>query len=1331
LRNHHEELQHLPYLRRRAEDVLRERIARSPTRGTSLPTEEGSGELHEVSVSQIELELQNEELRRALEQVEATRLRYTELYDQAPVGYVTVSEHGLILHANLTAAGMLGETRGSLINQPVSQFILMEDRDRHYRHCKLLFETGERKAWELRMVRKNKTLFWVHMQAGISQDAGGAPMCRLVMSDITERKDMEERLREAYRFNEQIIKNTQEGVIVYGSDLRYLIWNTFMEELSGVPASEALGKHPLELFPFLKDVGVIEQLEKVLAGQLVGPRDFPFDVPSTGRSGWASDINSPLRDQKGEIIGVIGMVRDITNRKEAEEALRISNEKFTRIYNLSPDAIDLTHLETGVQVEANQSYLRMFGYTREELIGHSTLPGDLGIWVNQEDRDRHIARMKEHVEDLEFETLLRRKDGSIFTGLLSSSLQEINGEQYNQTICRDITERKKAEIDLLESEQKFRAIFGSLTEGVALHELVRDENGRVQDYRILDVNPAFHLNTGLDPAFARGRLATELYGIPVPPYLEEYSKVALDGVPYSFETFFLPLGKHFRISVISPRHGQFATVFEDITERKQAEISLQETNAYLENLINCANAPIIVWDPEFKITRFNHAFESLTGRTESKVLGKSLEILFPSEFAASSMDLIQRTQTGERWETVEIKILNLDGTVKTVLWNSATLFAPDGKTPLATIAQGQDITKRKAAEEALRESEEEYRRLVEDMQVGVLLQGPQSEILMCNHKALELLGISEDQLLGKTSFDPEWNVIHEDGSPFPGPTHPVPQAIASKRSVRNTIMGVYHPLGKYRNWLSVDAEPQLNGDGTVRQVVCTFIDITERKEAEAELLASEKKFSKTFSSAPLLVSLTDLADGRLIEVNDQYCEVLGYTRGELLGNTTLSLRILTPEDRGKMLDAIETASGTPKNIEFSIHTKTGKTIPILFSGSMIEIGGREILISMVLDITELKQVEAEKNELNAQLQQAQKMESLGTLVAGVAHNLNNVLAIVMGMASLREEAASEPADQEAYQSIGKVCMRGRDVVKSLIHFAQPTLSYQAPLELNSLIQEVCALLESTTRNRIKIVEALYEEPLWSHGNAGDISHILVNLGINSLDAMPDGGVLTFRTSLRDGNQVEVSVEDNGTGMAPEVLTHVMEPFYTTKEVGKGTGLGLSMTYGVVKAHNGDIDISSQMGQGTSVKLRFPRIPAPVQVESVTQPVPSLAIQNIFLVDDEEDVRFLMTRMLKKAGVRRVKTFDGGEELLDNLPSEELPDLIILDQNMPGMNGTQTMERIRCLHPEMPILISSGQPDIESWDCFKAPKVGVISKPFTMGEIQSKLALFVNESSQGQ
>jgi CheY-like chemotaxis protein len=231
----------------------------------------------------------------------------------------------------------------------------------------------------------------------------------------------------------------------------------------------------------------------------------------------------------------------------------------------------------------------------------------------------------------------------------------------------------------------------------------------------------------------------------------------------------------------------------------------------------------------------------------------------------------------------------------------------------------------------------------------------------------------------------------------------------------------------------------------------------------------------------------------------------------------------------------------------------------------------------------------------------------------------------------------------------------------------------------------------------------------------------MNICLNGLDAMPDGGTLTLRTAIPRPDWVEVSVEDTGAGMVPEILARVTEPFYTTKPVGKGTGLGLSVTHGVLKAHGGTMEISSQAGKGTQVRLRLPRLPVHGPETAVEGPPPLLGAVKILLVDDDEQVRFLMTRMLRRAGATEVSTAPGGREAIDSLASGSLPDLVILDQNMPGLDGLQTLALIREQHPELPVLISSGQPDIQDWEALKQRNVGIISKPFTLEEILEKLA----------
>ena len=414
-------------------------------------------------------------------------------------------------------------------------------------------------------------------------------------------------------------------------------------------------------------------------------------------------------------------------------------------------------------------------------------------------------------------------------------------------------------------------------------------------------------------------------------------------------------------------------------------------------------------------------------------------------------------------------------------------------------------------------------------------------------------------------------------------------------------------------------------------------------------------------------------------------------------------------------------TGVVQEIHYSLPLREG----VRYFEARVAPCTEDTVISIVRDVTERKQSEEEQHRLLERMHQVQRLEALGVLVAGVSHNLNNVLSAIMAAAELQEMRTSDPKDLETYRIINTACLRGRDVVRSLTHFARSTLVVQVPIDLHALLQEVKALLVNVTLNRLKIVEEFYPEPLWIMGDPGSLNHAIMNLCINSMDAMPHGGTVTFKTNYADPpGVVALEVVDTGEGMDPEVLSRAIEPFYTTKAVGKGTGLGLSMTHGVIKAHQGTMSISSSPGLGTIIELSIPRIPAPVPTQASIHQTMVMESLDILLVDDDYDVRYLVSRMLTRAGMR-VNSALCGEDALDLLRTGPLPDLIILDQNMPGMDGAQTLDQIRRVHPTLLVLISSGQPDIDEWECFKQPHTAVINKPFEIKELLEAVKKLVN------
>jgi signal transduction histidine kinase/CheY-like chemotaxis protein len=383
--------------------------------------------------------------------------------------------------------------------------------------------------------------------------------------------------------------------------------------------------------------------------------------------------------------------------------------------------------------------------------------------------------------------------------------------------------------------------------------------------------------------------------------------------------------------------------------------------------------------------------------------------------------------------------------------------------------------------------------------------------------------------------------------------------------------------------------------------------------------------------------------------------------------------------------------------------RDGSRLPVEVSARFVRLDAAPQLLSIVHDLTERKRAEQERLQLQAQLQLAQKMESLGSLAGGVAHDMNNVLGAILSLASAQQER--EPASKYL-ATIVNACLRGRGVVKSLLYFAHKDLQEERELDL--------------------------QEDLGSlRGDAGALSHALMNLCVNAVDALPSGGSLHLQTRALATGELEVRVRDTGEGMGEEVLAKAMEPFFTTKPVGKGTGLGLPMVYGTMRAHEGSLSLSSRIGHGTEAILRFPASRVGKAESSRQVPEPAGPLQralDILVVDDDELIRESMTEVVKLLG-HRVATASGGQEALDLLQKGMAVDLVVLDMNMPGLNGAQTLARILDLVPGQRVFLASGGSDLEIAPlAANQPNVSALPKPFSLEELRLQLGNLARSGS---
>ena len=434
---------------------------------------------------------------------------------------------------------------------------------------------------------------------------------------------------------------------------------------------------------------------------------------------------------------------------------------------------------------------------------------------------------------------------------------------------------------------------------------------------------------------------------------------------------------------------------------------------------------------------------------------------------------------------------------------------------------------------------------------------------------------------------------------------------------------------------------------------------------------------------------------------------------------------LFPEDRLLVDMSAESYLGIP------LWDSKGKPIGLIAVMGQAPLANREqaeAILQMVAvrcaHELERMQAEVERRKIETELLRYQKLESLGSLAGGVAHDMNNVLTAIMGIVSvLHAQFETDPAVRRNLDLVLRATERGRKLVKGLTDFARDRLEDAVPINLNELLVQEAELLNRTTFQRIQVVMQL-EEPLpLVLGEPSSLSNVLMNLCVNSIDAMPDGGRLKFGSRSLPGGGVEVHVEDTGQGMTPEVMAKALDPFFTTKPVGKGTGLGLSVVFGAIKAHGGTVEIDSEPGKGTRISLQFPSLGLksdPIEPAPMDTSAAEVATLRVLLVDDEALLLESISSLFRFLG-HHVEMASSGSECLDKLKAGLTVDLVVLDQNMPGLTGIETLGKIRALHPSLPVLLSSGFVDQTVEDAMADyARLGVLRKPFGIDELNSAL-----------
>ena len=758
----------------------------------------------------------------------------------------------------------------------------------------------------------------------------------------------------------------------------------------------------------------------------------------------------------------------------------------------------------------------------------------------------------------------------------------------------------------------------------------------------------------------------------------------------------------------------------EIEERKRAEGELSLQKTYFQHLFENSPEASVILDKEDRIVDVNTEFEKLFDYGIEEIKGKYInDLIVSDDLRDEAIALTQRTLECQV-VTKDTERRRKDGTsVDVSILGYPITFNGE---QVGVYAIYKDITERRRREQALRASEKQYRNLVDNALVGIYKTDLEGNILYANEALINMLEFESYEDMKSVGVLARYSDLGD----------------------RDTFIKTIKETGK-ANDFEVDL---LTKSGAVRNVILTgvleggvisgmILDITERQQAVEERI----RLATAVEQAAESVIISDRR-GTIHYVNPAFERLSGFGSEDIVGK---NFRILKSDrhdetfyrEMWKMITSGKAWAGRISNRmkDGSLRQFETTISPIRDKNGVIA-----NFVSVNRDVTQ-------EVALEAQLFQAQKMEAVGTLAGGIAHDFNNLLQVIQGYTEvLQNEVGRNKYGLEALQKIHRSAKRGAELTRQLLTFSRKVQSERRPLDLNREVEQVKKLLERTIPKMIEIELYLSENPAVVSADPIQVEQTIMNLAVNAKDAMPEGGKIVIETDrvrldekfckthlgARPGDYVLLSISDTGHGMNREIVDHVFEPFYTTKDVGKGTGLGLAMVYGIVKNHEGYILCYSELNTGTTFKIYLPAM------EQSGQRLKADEVEDLFkggdetilLVDDEEYIRELGVELLTDAGYKVLTATDGEEGFELYRKKQEDIDLVILDLVIPGMGGKKCYEEILKINPKAKILIVSGySANGPGKEAIEAGAKGFVGKPFDVNHLLETIREILDEDSE--
>ena len=1148
-----------------------------------------------------------------------------------------------------------------------------------------------------------------------------------------ERKWAEAALHSQYGFLQDMVDAIPHPVFYKDRDAIYRWCNRAFEEYVGEAKESIVGKTVFGVQP--KEVADTYYLMDRELFANPGTQSYETVVQSS--SGAKREVvitKASYKEADGSVAGLIGVMVDITGQRQAEEALRRSEEKYRSIFNDSVLGIFQTTPD-GRFLTVNRAFAEIHGFDSPKEMISMTADIARQFYVNPEDRTRFKESVEANDVARQFETHMYRKDHTtIWVRMSARAIRDSEGRVlYYEGTLEDITDRRKVEDALRESEERYRVAIEHSNDGVAI---LRGDRHVYVNHRFVEMfgydsagdilgKPNSIIVHPDDRAMVRDTLLRRQRGEPAPKSYE-FRGIKKDGTPI-----------HVDVSATDTMYqGNPVSLayLRDMTERRRADEALVRAEEKYRSIFENAVEGIFQTTPGGgRFISVNPAYAQLVGFPS------------PEEMIASVTDISQQLYANppDRFQfqkfldehgvvrNFEALFRRKDGSTFWVLINARLVRDHEGKV-LHYEGTVEDITLRKQAEEAIKESETRYRELADLLPETVMEYDEKLRLTFINVTGMETLGYTgedigrgmniletiapEDHararsnlarlLDGEKTPGNEYSLVKKDGSRFPAFTHSAP------------IFRSGRPKG-------------------FRSVV---VDITERKQVEEALRKSEEKYRDIFQRAVEGIFQSTPDEG-FLSVNPAFARMLGYETPEdlITGIVNIAEQMyVNPQDRVFFKSVLENSGASVMGFEHQLLRKDGTKVWVSTNARSVRGPGGEVLYyeGTTVDITERKQSEEEKERLQSQLRQSQKMEAIGQLAGGIAHDFNNILTVLIGYGSLLRMKMDENDPLKLYvHQILSSSERAATLTQSLLAFSRKQRINLESHKINDILRSTGKLLQRLLTEDINLKMSLSDQSLQVMVDVTQMDQVLINLAANARDAMPNGGLLSIEVKEmtlgdefikthgfgRQGRYAMLSISDTGSGMDEATRDHIFEPFFTTKDVGKGTGLGLSIVYGIIKQHNGYITVYTEPGQGTTFRVYLPLIKEEAKQELAPLGAISHGTETVLLAEDDPEVRRLTREILEKYGYTTITATDGNDAVRAFMEHKGRIDLAILDVVMPGKNGKEVYEVICKADPGIKVIFSSGYTrDVVIDKGIRNEAVEFISKPLSPDKLLGKI-----------